>query len=650
MIQGYIREVSLLAPRYSPLATVILAILLIASSPTPSNTQQSPQDATTSPERPVVHIDAIVTDRDGKPIVDLRPDEFLIEEDGDSQVVNAAALERAGMTRTASGDDTRPATGTDDGALVDPVLAEQREAQQPGTRLIGLFLDDYHVSPGQSADAARDALARFVEQDIQPDDLVVAMKPLDSLTSIRLTRDRQAIEQAIASFAGLRGNYTPRNPFEREIMGRAPAEVDGARAQVVISGLRALAMHLGRLQEGRKAIVLVSEGFMRPPSRGPERLPDVQSVVRTANRFGVAIYAVAPGNVEGGSAGQALANEPPNSRAVLQTLAQQTNGEAILHDRDLAAGLRRVARDLDAYYRVSYQSTRPRDGKFHGLTVRVKRPGATVRAPSGYWANVPVETFTSRRTNLPSRPGLSAPTLRLQHRSNLIQPWFSITRAPDGRTRIAFAWVPNTNVPAAQWRADITSVVLTAVSADNTSIFNGRVSPALTDGLVDGAPERAVFDAPPGVLAVDLKIEGPNERVLDVDTRNINVPNLNGPEVVIATPEVLRTRSAREFREVSLNATALPTHVRDFRRTERLLVRVPAYGPGDEKPIVTARLLSRLGQPLRDLLPVPATLQEGVTQFDLSLAAFAPADYTIEINAATGEKKATERLRIRVIN
>ena len=49
---------------------------------------------------------------------------------------------------------------------------------------------------------------------------------------------------------------------------------------------------------------------------------------------------------------------------------------------DLAGGLRRVVDDLSSYYLLGYYSTGKLDGRFHPITVRIKRPGReSARAP-----------------------------------------------------------------------------------------------------------------------------------------------------------------------------------------------------------------------------------------------------------------------------
>jgi hypothetical protein len=131
------------------------------------------------------------------------------------------------------------------------------------------------------------------------------------------------------------------------------------------------------------------------------------------------------------------------------------------------------------------------------------------------------------------------------------------------------------------------------------------------------------------------------------------VPNLRVSRPTLATPQVLRTRTARSFTETSQNADAIPVASRTFSRTERLLIRVPAYGPDNIAPVVTARLLNRRGTPMRQLEVVDAPLPPGTIQFDLPLASLAPDEYRVELVAAnpTGNRdEAKELLPIRVTN
>ena len=61
-----------------------------------------------------------------------------------------------------------------------------------------------------------------------------------------------------------------------------------------------------------------------------------------------------------------------------------------------------MIRDSRAYYLIAYESPHPDDGKFHKVTVRVKRPRATVFARTGYWA------FKRGENTIATSPSLTA--------------------------------------------------------------------------------------------------------------------------------------------------------------------------------------------------------------------------------------------------
>ena len=166
-----------------------------------------------------------------------------------------------------------------------PTPTSATNASRPNTRLFAIFLDEYHVSAANST-RVRNALSRFVDETLGPRDLLAVMRPLDSIFAIQMTRDRARARELLAAFEGRRGDYTPRNAYERNYFAGTPARIDQVRAQVTTSALNALAVHLGSLNnETRKTLVVVSEGLPRVDRRrGLESLPTIDSVIRSANR------------------------------------------------------------------------------------------------------------------------------------------------------------------------------------------------------------------------------------------------------------------------------------------------------------------------------------------------------------------------------
>jgi hypothetical protein len=73
-------------------------------------------------------------------------------------------------------------------------------------------------------------------------------------------------------------------------------------------------------------------------------------------------------------------------QGAMRDLATGTDGLALMNSNDFDAALGRIVSDLSTYYLLGYYSTRPLDGKFHRIQVRVGRPGVQVRARSGFLA------------------------------------------------------------------------------------------------------------------------------------------------------------------------------------------------------------------------------------------------------------------------
>jgi hypothetical protein len=164
-------------------------------------------------------------------------------------------------------------------------------------------------------------------------------------------------------------------------------------------------------------------------------------------------------------------------------------------------------------------------------------------------------------------------------------------------------------------------VMVTAVGPDGSPYYRGRI----TD-------PRLTFEADPGRLQLRLSVESSASQVLDTETREIAIPDLTAAAVVLGTPQVLRARTARDFQQIKSEPDPVPVPVREFSRTERLLIRVPAYGPGNTVPALSARLLNRGGQAMNDLQVGPSGSPD-VQQIELPLAGLAAGEYLLEIKA-----------------
>ena len=152
-------------------------------------------------------------------------------------------------------------------------------------RVYAIVLDDYHV-PRMGELRVIEPLLAFVRQ-LPPTDLVAVYYPLDSVTDVAFSRDREPVVKAIRSFYGRLGDYTA------EVSGRGRAPAASRRtsrrfaARSSTSALEGLATHLGGIKQGRKTIIFVSEAFTEP-------IDDMRDLYEAANRANVAIYPLDP--------------------------------------------------------------------------------------------------------------------------------------------------------------------------------------------------------------------------------------------------------------------------------------------------------------------------------------------------------------------
>jgi hypothetical protein len=352
--------------------------------------------------------------------------------------------------------------------------------------------------------------------------------------------------------------------------------------------------------------------------------------VYAANRNRVAVYALDPDPDE------------TDGESMLRSIAEQTGGAASINEGDLVPAVAQAVADLDHYFELTFAPSGPADGRFHPVQfhpvqVSVKRTGAHARSRSGYWAPdakvAALANAIAPKPVLPFKPSRSSP---------YIHPWIGMSRGPDGLTSVTVTWESAAPPPR---NMRVASILVKAIANDGTVLFESHVGA--------GDADRATFDAPPGYIALEMELQSSSGTALDTDYRGISVPNLQVTKPTFATPQVLRTRTARDFAEMSQRIDAIPVASRTFSRTERLLIRVPAYGQGNSVPVVTARLLNRRGLPMRSLDVVDAPLPSGTVQFDLPLSSLAPDEYRVELTAvsATGPRdEAKELVPFRVTN
>ena len=204
-----------------------------------------------------VRVDVIVSDKKAQPITNLTETDFEVLEDGKPVKIEQFKLIKVDGNVKPGGPPPKQIRNRND---------EELEAARDDVRIFVFFMDDYHVRRGNSM-SVRFPLIRFIQQQLRPTDMIGLMYPLQPISDLQLTRNHDAIVNAINTFEGRKFDYTPRNIVEQNYARYSTDQVERIRNDVVMGALQGLAVRMGSLREGRKSIVFVSEGFtaMLPP-------------------------------------------------------------------------------------------------------------------------------------------------------------------------------------------------------------------------------------------------------------------------------------------------------------------------------------------------------------------------------------------------
>lgn len=458
--------------------------------------------------------------------------------------------------------------------------------------------------------------------------------------------------------------------------------IDRRREVATIDSVESMMKYLGSIREARKSILLISPGWVlyqrddallgqittMPLASQPGfqacmqaaqslLLIDDQQRMRElldlANRDNVTFYPVSPNglNVFDTPINQTLgANPNPSplgsqsvtlqelnrSRARTdtdRTLAENTDGLAVVDTNDLRDGLKRVMDDQSAYYLLGYYSTNTKtDGKYRKLQVKVKQPGITMKARRGYVAPTAEASASAAAAAAAASAGPSPAETALGSLKNLDKAPDVVTYGVASATDLTVIVELSSGAVGHQtWSqgADVQATFTDAAGAQ-VGVVKGRIdagfrSVKLTTPVGFGAgPWRAFVHA--------------TGRDDSHDDRFQIAPSTG---TLLGDPLYFRGTSAAQ-------ASLRPVADLEFSRIERLHIEFPIVSALDQH---TARLLDRRGQPL----PIEVTLTErqapngSVLATDLNLAPLAAGDYIIDLNVGHGKDAEHKLIAFRVI-
>ncbi|MBM3806904.1 MAG: VWA domain-containing protein [Acidimicrobiia bacterium] len=588
--------------------------------------QSAADQAPQAPAQPIfrattdlVRVDVTATSRN-EPVGDLTIDDFEITDDEVPQRIETIQFIRVDGTRTSNLDEPLEIRSKEHALL---------EAAREDVRLFGIFLDDYHIAKRPDITLPlRDTLTKFINQ-LGPNDLVALMDPLTTLYDLKYTRNKAELISRIRSFEGRLGETFPiKSPIEEaQLSQRNWMEL---RSGVTLSALKALALNMGGLRDGRKSLLFFSQGpGVRPGSPNDQLMKEID---RAANQGNVSIHVIDPRPL--GSAGF-------GGGTVLRRLAADTNGRTIVNTNEPMEQLKDVVSDASAYYLLGYTPTRrTNDGRFHEIKVRVKRRGVQINARRGYWSASAKEiTAAAEAAATPPNAALTTALAALSDSVNTraVAVWTGVARGDGGHTRVTYTWEPNptpgSDKPA---RLEIQPV-------------DDAGKPTRPAQVIGGAPGElplmARFDWPGGRHRVRFTSLAANGDIIDRWVQVQAVADLSKQPIVLATPKILRAKNMVEFRAIEANPSASPTAATRFSATDRVLVDIELQAPAGA-PQLKVDLLNSRGDVLRALDAPP--LVDGKARMAIPVGSLANSTYVLRIAATSGEHAAEQWVAFRV--
>ena len=416
-------------------ATLLTWVLIASAQPPASQQQPVPLpgnkalkfEATTQ----LVVEDLIIKDRSGTPITGLKPEDFVVTEDGKPQEVKFVQFQKLEETVAALPDQPEGPKQLEmrvDKPAVKTATAVQISPEKPGDikykdkRLMVLFFDMTSM-PLADQIRAQDAATKFVKTQMTPSDLMAMMTFSSDIKVVEdFTDDRDALLKDIRNLTVGEGQG-----FDEQVSDDSASDTGAAFTQDdtefnifntdrQLAALETAVKMLGSLNE-KKALVYFASGMQR---NGLDNQAQLTATVNAALRSNVSFYPIdARGLVASAPLGDATKSSPGGAgmysgssarsaqsnfqgqQETLYTLAADTGGKALLDNNDLAVGIQQAQKDMSSYYILGYYSKNEKlDGRFRTIRITFKNQALQARVSKfeyrrGYFAGKDFKQFNS---------------------------------------------------------------------------------------------------------------------------------------------------------------------------------------------------------------------------------------------------------------
>ena len=396
----------------SALAVLMTMPAIQAQNPPPAAPAQS-QQPTFRVQVDYVEVDAVVTDRNGNLVRDLKKEDFQVLEDGKAQAINTFTfvnipIERADQPLFASS----------------PIEPDVRTNERPfDGRVYVMVIDDLHTRFGRSI-RVKTAAKQFIERRMGANDVMAVVHTAGATeNSQEFTSNKRLLLAAVDKTNGRKLDsatanktneyYNTRTMRQQGDVLNDPDDQERAfNARNALNTLKNVADWFASVRGRRKTILFVSEGIdyditdlIPGPGSTHYSATDIieatRDTIAAATRSNVSIYGIDPRgltdlgdeSIEIGAFPDdtslginqgSLFKELQMSQDSLRVLSEETGGFAVVNKNDYSTAYDRIVEDNSSYYVLAYYPPDPRPGREHKIDVRVTRPGLVVRARRGY--------------------------------------------------------------------------------------------------------------------------------------------------------------------------------------------------------------------------------------------------------------------------
>ena len=368
----------------------------------------------------IINIDVVVTDRRGNPISGLTKDDFEIRENNVPKPITNFYEVSGSAARNVVAD-----------TVANAPVPPQPAADIPENmkRRIIFYIDNLSLAPF-NRNRVFTQMKDFLKTAMRPgDEAMVATYNRSMKVRVPFTRDARQIESILDQIAGESGLGVAHRSERRDVEERireAPSygeavAVARSYASSVEHDLRQSVASINALMstlagvEGKKILVLTSEGFPMQPGREAFYMIEemgrekgwsnigstmiegmhfdgtrlIQEVGKTANANGITLYTVHAAGLSMGTEMSAENARPvpisvtnaaaQNTTESMMLMANMTGGLASVNTNNFADAFRKITRDLDSYYSLGYRAGTERVDRQRYINVKVRNRDYIVR-------------------------------------------------------------------------------------------------------------------------------------------------------------------------------------------------------------------------------------------------------------------------------